>query len=134
MTPDRGFVKQLKTLDKELEVVWDWGGHHWEIWKFPELGKPYLVMRVQTQGKDYRELGQDVLINLQMHIQLGPKRILNYLEEHNNQLRRRRAKKFQDKIRAIAEDAWGPLFTIHTQVPKAYNIKKPLTAKVAEVV
>ena len=67
MTPDKGFVKQLKMLDKEFEVVWDWSSEKWEIWKFPkEFGKePYHVTTVQTKDKNYRELGADILLQLQ---------------------------------------------------------------------
>ncbi len=134
MVPDRGFTKQLKALDKELEVVWDWGVEKWEIWKIPKDKPGYMVTRIQTQGKDYRELGQDLLLNLQMHIQIGPEKILDYLEEHNNQIRRRRAEEFEAKVRDMAIDAWGPLFTISTQVPKEYLIESPKVQKVMEVV
>ena len=137
MVPDRGFTKQLKTLDKGLEVVWDWGAEKWEIWMFPE-GRPksegYMVTRVQTQGKDYRELGQDILLNLQMHIQFGPEKIIDYLEEHNEQLMRKKREDFQAKVQAMAMDAWGPLFTLHSQVPKNYTIEKPKAQKILEVI
>jgi len=134
MTPDKGFRRQLKTLDKELDVVWDWGCEKWEIWKIPKNGPAYMVSRVQTQGKDYRELGQDVLINLQMHLQIGPEKILDYLEEHNNQLRRRRQAAFKAKVLAMAQDAWGPLFTLTSQVPKDWYVEDSKVDKILEVI
>ena len=64
MVPDKGFTKQLKKIDPELEVCWDWGAEKWEIWCFPTDGRDaYMVTRVQAKGKSYRELGQDVLMN-----------------------------------------------------------------------
>jgi len=134
MVPDRGFRKQLKALDKRFEVVWDWGSEKWEIWMFPEDAPSYMVTRVQTQGKDYKALGQDVLLNLQMQIQFGPDKIIKYMEEHNEQLQRRRAQEFQAKVKDMAMDAWGPLFTISSQVPKEYIVEKPKVQKVLEVV
>ena len=67
MKPDKGFVKQLKKLNKDFEVVWDWASEKWEIWSFPkELGRdPYHVTTVQGKNKTYRELGADILLNLQ---------------------------------------------------------------------
>ena len=47
MVPDRGFKKQLKAIDKELDVVWDWGSEKWEIWKFPEFGEPLILLGPQ---------------------------------------------------------------------------------------
>ena len=72
MVPDRGFRRQLKSLDKTLEVVWDWGAEKWEIWCFPEGERlPYHVTTVQTKYRTYRELGADVLVSLQQSMQLG---------------------------------------------------------------
>ena len=136
MTPDKGFTKQLKKLDKDLEVMWDWGSEVWEIWCFPTDGRgDYLVTRVMGKGKSYRELGQDVLLNIQMHMSIGPENILDYLDEHNNQLERRKAKDFKNKIRDMALDAFTPLFEYSIQVPKDYDkIEKTGVQKILEVI
>ena len=135
MVPDKGFTKQLKKLDADLDVVWDWGSDKWEIWCFPTDGRDeYLVMKVQAKGKTYRELGQDLLLNIQMHMQIGAENILDYLDEHNEQIERRKRRDFKNKIESMALDSFGPLFSYSTQVPKEYILEKPRTQKILEVI
>ena len=111
MVPDRGFRKQLKALDKTLEVVWDWGAAKWEIWCFPDDGKlPYHVTTVQTKNRTYRELGADVLVSLQQSMHLGYENIIKYLDEHNEQIMRRKRQDFLDKISWVTRDNY---MTIH---------------------
>lgn len=110
MVPDRGFRKQLHAMDEELDVVWDWGWKKWEIWRFPKDGSdPFCCMVVQTQGRTYKELSADVLIRLQ---QTDPARytlaqMVAYFEEMDQQVARRRAKKFAETIRAITLDTFN---------------------------
>ena len=109
MVPDKGFTKQLKALDPELEVMWDWASAHWSIWHFPKDKLPYHVLTVETATKSYRELGQDILLKLQecIHYKVNNLNIVDYIEEHNNQIRRRNEKDFKNKIHAIATDTWA---------------------------
>ncbi len=112
MRPDKGFTKQLKCLDPEFDVVWDWGSEKWEIWKFPvELNRePFHVLTVQTKGKTYRELGTDVLVKLQagdVWKRYTVDQLCDYLEELDNQVRRRKAKDFQNKIEAITKETFN---------------------------
>ena len=108
MTPDKGFVKQLKKLDTEFEVVWDWGSSRWEIWKFPkELGsEPYHVTTVQTKDKTYRELGADILLKLQWGdpTRFSLDELVNYFDEMDNQARRRKMKEFTAKIEDVTRE------------------------------
>lgn len=134
MIPDRGFTKELKILDKDLEVVWDWGSEKWEIWKFPEGQPGYHVTTVQTTGRTYKELGADVLLNLQMNIQLGPENVIKYLEEHEEQLRRRRMEEFRAKIDAIARETFINIHCKIIQVPEKYKIEPTQTQKIVGVV
>jgi hypothetical protein len=113
MIPDRGFRKQLKALDKTLEVVWDWGANKWEIWCFPEGERlPYHVTTVQTKNRSYRELGADILVSLQQSMQLGYDNIIKYLDEHNNQIIRRKRQEFLDKISWATRDNWSTIRSI----------------------
>ena len=108
MVPDKGFVKQLKRLDPEFDVVWDWGSARWEIWKFPKaLGlEPYHITTVQTKNKSYRELGADVLLKLQWGDpnRFTLKELVAYFDEMDNQVRRRKAKDFNNKIEDITRE------------------------------
>jgi hypothetical protein len=123
MVPDRGFKKQLATIDHDLEVVWDWGSEVWEIWHMRKDGrKPYLLTRVTTKDKTYRELGADVLLKLQQSIQMGPEKIIAYLEEQDNQIRRRKMANFKEKIKAIALDTRTYLAIKLIQVPQKFKI------------
>ncbi len=124
MVPDRGFRKQLKKLDEELEVVWDWGKDKWEIWRLPkEEGRlPVHMLTVETQDKKYRELGADVLLKLQ---QCDPQRygsvekILAYLEEVECQHRRRVERDFRNKIEAAVSDTFNfARGVLQVQVPR----------------
>ena len=98
MVPDKGFTKQLKILDPQFEVVWDWGSEKWEIWHVDVRGESYHVMTIQTKDKTYRELGTDVLLNLQEHLfyrqNWTVKQLCDYFEELDNQEQRRKAKDF----------------------------------------
>ena len=128
MVPDRGFTKQLKALDDELEVVWNWGQEFWEIWRFPkeERKKPMHLISVTTKGKTYRELGADVLLKLQqgMHLAEMPlEKLVRYFDELDEQVQRRRRQKFLDRIRDVADYTFELVMGIPiVQVPKSYKI------------
>ena len=130
MVPDSGFVRQLKMLCETLEVVWDAVSHVWEIWDFPTDGKEaYLVMRVQTAGKDYRELGTDVLLKMQQNLffsnNLTPKQVCDYLDEMDTQLVRRKEQDFRNRINAKARDTFLWLMgTPMISVPRSYKIER----------
>jgi len=131
MIPDRGFTKQLKALDPELEVVWNWLTSKWAIWCFPkeEKREPYHVMTVETKDKTYRELGQDILIHLmQINKQrYDTKSILAYLDEHNRQVQRRKMKDFRNRIESIAKETFNFANGIlQVQVPRSYRIQEVL--------
>jgi len=107
--PDRGFVKQLKMLDSEFDVVWDVGAEKWEIWKFPRDKAGYHIMTVQTVGRTYRELGQDILLQMEKIIDqhFDAEKIMNYLIESDKQERRRREKDFTNKLESIALETFN---------------------------
>ena len=109
MIPDRGFTKQLHKLDKELKVVWDWGSEKWEIWKFPKDAPEYHVTTIQTKGKTYRQLGADIILNLQQFSfeKYSAKEMSDYLIELDNQEMRRKAKDFKNKVESIAKDSFN---------------------------
>ena len=128
MVPDKGFTRQLKKLDKEFDVVWDWGAGKWEIWKFPKNGQePYHVTTVQTKNRSYRELGQDLLLNLQQSITwsqtMTAGQICDYLDEMDNQVKRRKARDFTNVIESIARETFSYAQGIlQIQVPKSLKI------------
>ena len=125
MAPDRGFTKQLKKLDPDLEVVWDCVSDRWEIWRFRKDEPGCHITTVQTKDRSYRELGQDVLLELQ---RWDPNRvdvetILDYLEECAHQQTMRKARDFKNKIEAITKETFNFQFDIEqVQVPRAYAI------------
>jgi len=128
MVPDRGFVKQLKCLDKEFDVVWDWGSNKWEIWKFPRDKDAYHVLTVQTKDKSYRQLGADIIIKLQagqVWDKYSLKEVCDYFEEMDNQIHRRKMRDFKNKIEAITLETFNyargvPMF----QVPRSMAIQR----------
>jgi hypothetical protein len=131
--PDRGFVKQLKKLDSSFEVLWDKGSKKWEIWSFPDDSvEPYMVMKVQTEGKTFRQLGQDILVQMQQNVfmanNLSAKQICDYLDEMDTQEQRRKEKDFRNKIDAVARDTF--LYTqgvLQVQVPRTLKIERAVS-------
>ena len=131
MVPDKGFDKQLKALDPELRAVWDWGSTRWEIWRFPTDGKSAShVITVETTGKDYRELGTDTLLKLQ---EADPWRfpsnraLINYFEEMDNQIQRRKEKDFKNKIESIAKETFNYAQGImQVQVPRKLKVERSI--------
>lgn len=134
MVPDRGFTKQLKKIDRDLEVVWDWGSAKWKIYKFPENGlEPYHVLTVQTKGKSYKALSSEVLLKLKQSYSMTPKEMLAYIDECNEQVMRRKRQDFLNKIDSIARDTFINIHCKVIQVPEKYFIKPCLARKVEEV-
>jgi hypothetical protein len=131
MIPDRGFTKQLKCLKDTLEVKWDWGASKWEIWDVPKPGdgKPYHIMTIQTDGKTYRELGSDVLIQMQRNIfmmnNLTTKQICDYLDEMDTQVQRRHERDFRNHLESVALDTFlHAAGVVQIQVPRKYKIER----------
>lgn len=126
--PDRGFVKQLKMLDSEFEVVWDVGSEKWEIWKFPRDRAGYHILTVQTTGRTYRELGTDILLQMQKIIDqhFNAEKIMNYLVEADRQERRRKEKDFMNKMEAIALDTFNfARGILQVSVPETIGFETP---------
>jgi len=130
MVPDRGFTRQLKCLDPEFDVVWDWGSHNWQIWRFPkdDQKEECHILTVQTTDKTYRELGADILLRLQVGRQLldlSLNQLTNYFDEMDNQVERRKAHDFKNKVESITKEtqqyARGVL---QLQVPKKFKIAR----------
>lgn len=128
MTPDRGFVKQLKMLNSEFEVLWDWGSENWEIWGVSKGKEPYHVLTVKGKGRTYRELGTDILLSLRKGIYwqgLSAKQICDYLDEMDNQERRRKAKDFKNKIESITKETFDYVRgVVKIQVPRKFSLER----------
>ena len=128
MKPDKGFDKQLKALDPNLFVVWDWASSKWEIWKWRDDAKdspPLHVMTVQTAGRSYRELGADVLISLQRFDmrKYSAKQIADYFDEADRQERRRKARDFRNKIESITFESFNfARGVLQIQVPQKWEV------------
>lgn len=130
MVPDKGFTKQLKMLDPDYEVVWDWGSSKWEIWKFPkDLSEPYHIMTIETKDKSYRELGADILLKMQESIWFRDNftgdQLADYFEEMERQAQRRKMKAFRDRIDSVARDTFNwAQGILQVQVPKSSTVIK----------
>lgn len=124
MVPDKGFVKQLKTLDKNFEVVWDWGSEKWEIWRCIPGQDPVHQTTVQTKDRTYRELGADVLLRLQAGdpARFTRKELLDYFDKLDEQDMRRKQKDLRNKIQAMVGETYDyARGVLKIQVPKSYD-------------
>lgn len=129
MVPDRGFRKQLHCLNKELEVVWDWGSSKWEIWRFPEDGsKEHHVLTVETKDKTYREVGVDVLLQLKKGLEMATwslNHLVDYFDELDKQVTRRKAKVMRDVISDITRETINyQMGVLQVQVPKEIRVRR----------
>lgn len=139
MVPDRGFTVQLKVLDPELDVVWDWGSSKWNIWRFPKDKNKasHHVLTVETKDKSYREVGTDILIKLHAadtH-RFTLAQLINYFDELDNQVQRRKARELSNKLEAISKEVWDFHYRpqagtlegwkpIRIQVPREFKVRR----------
>ena len=129
MVPDVGFTKQLKMLKSTFVVVWDQISSRWQIWDKDLAGIMYHVLTVETAGKTYKELSEDVLIKLKCNLisRIGWDETIAYFEEMDKQVQRRHEEELRTKFLDMAEGTYDyfrgmPLI----QVPKEYDLKKKL--------
>jgi hypothetical protein len=112
---DVGFKKQLWTLDPELDVVWNNIINRWEIWKFPGQKnrkikaldpRAKFVMAVQTKNRTFRELGADILLQLQEFSfeRFTVKQLCEYLDKQDDNIRRAKRKQLEDNITAMIKE------------------------------
>jgi len=132
--PDRGFKRQLQMLNPNFDVVWDVGAEKWEIWEFPKDKPGYHIMTVQTVGRTYRELGADILLQMEKLIDqhYDAEKIMNYLIEANKQEQRRKEKDFMNKMESIALETFNfSRAVLQVAVPEAISFEVP-KAKIIE--
>ncbi len=125
MVPDRGFTKQLKKIDEEYDVIWNWVNEIWEIWHFPTDGTiDYMITAVCSKGKTYKELSAEILLGLQENYRkkVSALDVLDYLEEAEEQNSRRKRKNFLNLIEDISLDTYDYIHAMKIQVPKAFKI------------
>jgi len=134
MVADVGFKKQLWALDPELDVVWDWGGQKWEIWKFPGQAKrkakrldhkAHHVATVQTRNRSFRELGADILLKLQKFRaeRWTLQELCDYFDKMEENIERARERRFADFMDALDKDFADYRGIFKSQVPFQYKIK-----------
>ena len=135
MVADVGFKKQLWALDPELDVVWDWAGCKWEIWKFPgQAGRAvkrvnhlaHHIMTIQTSKRTFRELGADIILKLQLgdtH-KYSLKQLVSYFDKMDDNITRAKAKAFQNHIEAISLDTFDyARGVLKVSVPRTAPVK-----------
>lgn len=132
MVPDRGFTKQLKALDPEYECVWDWGTTRWQIWRFPKdkNTEPYHVLTVDTDNRSYREVSTDILLKLRRGLVLGRmslNQLVNYFDEMDNQILRRKQKEMYNKIHDITLETLNYQRGVpQVQVPRNLKVRRAI--------
>lgn len=141
MVASLGFKKQLWSLDKTLDVVWNVLGKKWEIWKFPgqENNKKkkwndqaFHVMTIETKKKGFRELGTDVLLKLQE----GDTRrftfnqLIEYFEALDRNIQRQKEKELFNIIHDRNKDWVWYATAVRQPVPKEYIFETPNSLRV----
>ena len=129
MVADVGFKRQLRALDPELDIVWN--GTKWEIWRFPGQGKRVKkvidskavhVMTVQTRGRTFRELGADILLNLQKGdlTKYSLKEICNYFDAMDDNIQRAKEKDMENWFTDRRKEADWYTRGLRLSVPKRF--------------
>ena len=143
MVADIGFKKQLRALDPELDVIWDWGASKWEIWRFPgqkELKKKvdqkaHHVLTIQTQGKKFRELGADILLKLQAGDtqKYTLRQLTAYFDQLDRNIIREKERKLFNNISALNRDLLDA-GVYKRSVPKEYLFESSNSTRVRRAI
>ena len=143
MVADLGFKKQLRALDEELDVIWDWGGSKWEIWRFPgqkDLKKKadpraHHVLTIQTKGRKFRELGADILLKLQAGDtqKFSLKQLTNYFDRLDRNIQREKERKLFNNISALNRDLLDA-GVYKRSVPKEYLFESSNSTRVRRAI
>ena len=143
MVADVGFKRQLRALDPELDVIWDWGASKWEIWRFPGQKdlkkkvneKAHHVLTIQTQGKKFRELGADILLKLQAGDtqKFTLKQLTNYFDQLDRNIQREKERKLLNNISAMNRD-FLEIGVFKKTVPKEYLFETKNSLRVRRVI
>ena len=131
MVADVGFKRQLQALDKELDIVWN--GNKWEIWRFPGQGesvkklassKARHVMTVQTIGKNFRELGADIILQLQAGDtrRFSTKELCDFFDAMDDNIQRARAKEVEDWFDSRRREVVWYTRGLRVTVPKRFLV------------
>jgi hypothetical protein len=134
MVADVGFKKQVWALDPELDVVWDWANSKWEIWKVPGQGKKktkridhkaFHDMTIQTQKRNFRELGADILLKLQAGdpTRYTLKQFIAYFDQMDENIQRAKEKAFKARMDAAHEETFWYHRGLRKTVPQNFNVK-----------
>jgi len=130
MVADIGFKKQLQTLDAELDIVWS--GNKWEIWRFPgQKGnvkkiaseRAVHVMTVQTQGRNFRELGADILLKLQAGDtrKFSTKELCDYFDKMDDNIERAKRKKVENWFESRRKEVAWYTRGLRLSVPRRFR-------------
>ena len=143
MVADVGFKKQLRALDPELDVIWDWGSKKWEIWRFPGQKvlkkkvdhKAHHVLTIQTQGKEFRELGADILLKLQAGDtrKYTLKQLVSYFDQLDRNIQRDKERKLFNNISALNRELLE-VGIFKRSVPKEYLFETSKSARVRRII
>jgi len=130
---DVGFKKQLAALDPELDVVWDWASHRWEIWRFPgqkNIKKKRMdhrashMMTIQTKDRTFKELGANIILELRKSdpTRYSLKELCNYFDAMDDNIMRAKENDFYNKINAITTDSFDYMRgVLKVQVPRRFQ-------------
>jgi len=123
MIPDPSFIRQLRALDPELFVQWDWGAQKWEIWRKPK-GKPsFHMMTVQNQDRTYRELGADILLKLQAGDpqRYTLKQMVDYFNAMDDAILASKKRAIDNFVESAVKEHLWYIAGYRAQVPRCYE-------------
>lgn len=105
--PSESFVRELKNIDKDLDVKWNKKIQRFMVHHKDRRGKVYPVMRVQYKDGSYKPLDKRTVDAMKYSNRLRHKRpqdILFEIDKENEDNELRKQKQIKDDGYAIAKD------------------------------
>ena len=89
------------------------------------------MLTVQTKKRTYRELGSDILLRLQQFDpwRYSTKDLMNYFDEMDDQIMRRKRETFRQKIKDIARETFINIHCKIIQVPRKFKVGRAINAE-----
>jgi len=106
-TPQKGFIKELKSIDSKLDVKWNTHFHRYMIYHTDIHNRKYIVMKIQYKDGSYKPLDQRTIQSLKYSNYLRgerPQELLYKIDRENELLEQKKLKDIRDNAKQIAVD------------------------------
>ena len=114
-TATSGFIKDLKSIDKDLSVKWIDKIKRFVIFHKDNKRKIYPVMRIQYQNGSFKSLDRRAIDALRYSNHLRhkkPQDILYIIDKENEETELKNQRKLSSDIESITKDNWRQMMDV----------------------